>query len=68
MDGPIFVKSGVTLYGTFNVEFTTYTEFVFYEGANTGNTAEEAIVVFDDVTGAEESTVFFPLCCSSLGT
>ena len=61
LDGPIFFKSGVTISGRFNVEFTTYTDLVFYEGANSGNTAEEAIVVFDHATGAEESTSYLPL-------
>ena len=53
LDGPVFVKNGVTLSGQFNVEFGLYTYFILYESDSNGNTAEEAVVVINGVTNAE---------------
>ena len=53
LDGPIFVKSGVTLSGMYSSDSSSYTELVLYDGANNENAAEEAIIVIADVTGAE---------------
>eukprot|EP00904_Undaria_pinnatifida_P008258 jgi/Undpi1/4562/HiC_scaffold_18.g07916.m1 len=57
LDGPIFVKSGVTISGQYSSEFTTYTEFILYEGDNIGVSGEDGIIVIDSVTGAEERMV-----------
>lgn len=57
------MKSGVELDGKYSAEFSFYTEFVLYDGANNGNTAEDAILIFDDVTGATASAV---LCLSAV--
>lgn len=58
LDGPVFVKSGVTLSGTFNAEGPALTFFILYEGDNNGKTAEEGVIVIDGVTDAEASTGF----------
>lgn len=60
LDGPIFVKSGVTISGQYSSEFTTYTEFILYEGDNIGISGEDGIIVIDSVKGAEERMVTFP--------
>lgn len=61
MDGPIFLKSGVTLEGSYSDNYPTRSFFTLYEGDNNGKTAEEAIVVVDGVTDVTASAVFFYL-------
>lgn len=55
MDGPIYLKSGVTLRGDFLYEGRYPTEVVLYDGPNTGSVAEEAMVVMDNVSDARVS-------------
>ena len=52
LDGPVFIKNGVTLSGGVNPEGPITTFFILYEGDNNGNTAEEAVIVIDGVTDA----------------
>lgn len=59
MDGPIFLKSGVTLEGSYSDNYPTRSFFTLYEGDNNGKTAEEAILVVDGVTDVTASAVFF---------
>ncbi|CAM9212730.1 unnamed protein product, partial [Laminaria digitata] len=56
LDGPVFVKSGVTLDGEYSDDAPNWSTFVLYEGANNRNTAEDAVVVIDGVTDAEAIT------------
>lgn len=53
LDGPIFLKSGVTLGGGFSDDSPRWPYLRRYDGPNTGNTAEDAIIVADGATGAE---------------
>lgn len=55
IDGPIFMKSGVTLDGQWQDDFPSWTYFVFYEGENSASTGEDAVIVMDGVTDAEAS-------------
>lgn len=67
MDGPVFVKSGVTIEGDYSDDSPGWTFFRLYEGANNGNTAEDAVVVIDGVTDATASGFRPPLLLSALG-
>lgn len=66
MDGPVFVKSGVTLDGEYSDDSPNWTTFRLYEGANNGNTAEDAMVVIDGVTDAAASAFLSPVTLSPL--
>lgn len=57
-DGPILMKSGVTLDGGFSDEFPGWTFFITYDGPNTQLSSEEAVIVIDSVTNAEVSTIW----------
>lgn len=59
LDGPVFVKSGVTLQGATSDDYPAWTYFNLHEGANNDNTAEEAILVFDGVTDATVEKIAF---------
>lgn len=52
MDGPVFIKSGVTLEGDQSDDYPAWTFFKLHEGANNENTEEDAMMVFDGVTDA----------------
>eukprot|EP00904_Undaria_pinnatifida_P008263 jgi/Undpi1/4567/HiC_scaffold_18.g07921.m1 len=58
IDGPIFMKSGVTLDGQWQDDFPSWTYFVFYEGENSAITGEDAVIVMDGVTDAEIEYVY----------
>lgn len=62
MDGPIYLKSGINLDGTFSAEFSDYTELRFYEGARASEAGENAMVVVDGISDAQASA-----CCSGNG-
>lgn len=55
MDGPIYLKSGITLRGAYSAEYVSYTGLVLYDGPNTGSVAEEAMVIIDGVSDAQVS-------------
>ena len=61
MDGPVFVKSGVTLSGGKSDDAPGYTFFKVYDGENNGNSAEDATVVIDGATDAVVEFIFFEL-------
>lgn len=46
----MFLKSGVTLEGSFNAEFTDYTHFIVYDDPNTISSGEDAVIVIDGAT------------------
>lgn len=53
LDGPIYMKSGVTLDGTWIDESPTFSFLYLYESENFSNTAENGVIVIDGVTDAE---------------
>lgn len=53
VDGPIFMKAGVTISGSTSDDAPAHSFINLYDGANAANTNEEAIIVFDGVVGAE---------------
>lgn len=57
IDGPIYMKSGVTLDGSWIDEAPVFSFLWLYEGSNFGNVAEDAVIVVDGVTDAEVGTV-----------
>lgn len=57
-DGPVFIKSGVTLSGKYSDDLG-WTSFILYEGPNNGNTDEDALIVIDGVTGAQVDHIYF---------
>lgn len=68
MDGPIFVKSGVTLLGKPG-NSGVYPIFTSYDGPNIGNAAEDALIVLDGVTDAEVSvgvSTWFCVCATTI--
>lgn len=56
LDGPIFIKSGVTLGGGYSDDAPNYPFFQIYDGPNTASTTEDAMIVIDGATNAEVST------------
>ena len=50
VNGPIFLKSNVTLQGQLNVEFSTWSDFYVYDGPNISGTGEDAVIVIDGAT------------------
>lgn len=56
LNGPIFVKSGVTLNGDFVAESWSFTNFVVYEDSTTSGAGEDAIIVIDGATDVMVST------------
>lgn len=57
MDGPIYLKSGITLSGVFNSEFLSFTGVHVYNGPNAGSVAEEAMIIVDGVSNAEVGAI-----------
>lgn len=53
VDGPIFIKSGVTLSGSWIAESPQFSFLFVYEGSNNRNTGEDGIIVIDGATDAE---------------
>ena len=53
MDGPVYIKSGVTLSGSSSESCEVCTHMLAYEGSNNGNTEEDGIVVIDGVIDAQ---------------
>lgn len=53
LDGPIYLKSGVTLGGGFSDDAPRWPFLQLYDDPNSGNTVEDAIIVVDGATGAE---------------
>ncbi|CAN0223077.1 unnamed protein product, partial [Pylaiella littoralis] len=51
VDGPVFLKSGVTLGGEYDTEDSSSTTFALYNGQNNGKTSENAMLVIDGVIG-----------------
>eukprot|EP00904_Undaria_pinnatifida_P008259 jgi/Undpi1/4563/HiC_scaffold_18.g07917.m1 len=49
IDGPVFLKSGVTLDGEYSDDSPNWTTFLLYEDSNTVQTGEDAIMVIDGV-------------------
>ena len=50
VNGPIFLKSNVTLEGDWNPEFGTWSNFYVYDGPNISSTGEDAVIVIDGAT------------------
>lgn len=57
LDGPIFIKSGVTLSGSYSDDVPTFPFFRLHDGPNTASTTEDAVIVIDGATDAEVSTI-----------
>lgn len=55
MDGPIYLKDGVTLSGTYDAEDVPYGRLNLYDGPKLGAVEEAGIVVLDGVSDAEAS-------------
>lgn len=55
------MKSGVTLKGKWSGDSPNYTMLVLYRGVNNGNTAEDAVLVYDGVSGAVTEEIFFEI-------
>ena len=55
VNGPIFLKSNVTLDGAWNPEFGTWSYFYVYDGPNIRSTGEDAVIVIDGATSAQVS-------------
>eukprot|EP00904_Undaria_pinnatifida_P008254 jgi/Undpi1/4559/HiC_scaffold_18.g07913.m1 len=53
VDGPVYIKSGVTLSGSSSESCEVCTHMLAYEGSNNGNTEEDGIVVIDGVIDAQ---------------
>lgn len=53
VDGPIFMKSGVTLSGSWIAESPQFSFLSVYEGSSNSNTGETGIIVIDGATDAE---------------
>lgn len=53
IDGPIYIKSGVTLDGSWIDESPVFSFLWLYEGSNFGSVTEDAVIVVDGVTDAE---------------
>jgi len=53
VDGPIFLKSGVSFSGTWSDDTPNYTTFQLYQGENNGKTSEDAMFVVDKGGGFE---------------
>lgn len=47
VDGPVFLKSGVTISGRISDDSPNYTTFILYDGDNNGKTSEDAMLVID---------------------
>ncbi len=56
VDGPLFLKSGVSFSGTWSDDSPNYTKFKLYPGENNGNTTEDAIFVVDGGRGGVVSS------------
>lgn len=56
LDGPIFIKSGVTLNGGYTDDSPNYPFFRLYDGPNTASTTEDAVIVIDGTADAEVSS------------
>lgn len=55
LDGPVFIKSGVTLAGTVTDDAPGWTFFIVYDGPKTTAAGEDAVVVIDGAIDAEVS-------------
>ncbi|CAM9220801.1 unnamed protein product [Pylaiella littoralis] len=59
VDGPVFLKSGVTISGRISGDSPNYTTFILYDGDNNGKTSEDAMLVIDGVVGGVVEDIFF---------
>ncbi|CAN0345437.1 unnamed protein product, partial [Ascophyllum nodosum] len=59
VNGPIFLKSNVTLQGQLNVEFSTWSDFYVYDGPNISGTGEDAVIVIDGATSVSLEYIEF---------
>ncbi|CAM9855253.1 unnamed protein product [Ascophyllum nodosum] len=59
VNGPIFLKSNVTLVGVRNPEFGTWSRFYVYDGPNIRSTGEDAVIVIDGATSAQLRYIYF---------
>ncbi|CAN0272345.1 unnamed protein product [Ascophyllum nodosum] len=59
VNGPIFLKSNVTLEGDWNPEFGTWSNFYVYDGPNISSTGEDAVIVIDGATSVSLEYIYF---------
>ena len=64
VDRPIFIKSGVTLSGSWIDEAPTFTFLLVYEGSNSRNSGEDGIIVIDGATDAEVNSPSYRSPCN----
>ncbi len=56
IDGPLFLKSGVSFSGNWDGDTNSFTTFILYQGDNNGQTTEDAIFVVDEGSGGVVSS------------
>jgi len=60
IDGPLFLKSGVSFSGTWSDDSPGFTFFNLYQGENNGKTSEDAVFVVDGGRGRGTAGVDYP--------